>query len=157
MEHAIFVVAHEGKLHGPFLRDEVGHFTSTLPGSFEVHPLMVPRLPDEQPGPMLLQIMAEGDHRAFVDGFKLDTRHALAGIMQTIHFARRDDRVLTARELRDVQSDLFEVAQAFVSLMRCADAVVADPNRANVVALRKAFWRNRDSDDVDPHYKDRFW
>lgn len=157
MDDSIFIVAHEGNFHGPFLRDEVGRFTSTLLGALEIHPLIVPRLPDEKPGPLQLQIMAEGDHRAFVDGFKVDTRHVLAAITQDIHFARRDDRVLTAQEMRDVQSNLFEVAQALQSLMRCADAVVADPNQDNVVALRKALWRNRDSDDVDPHYTDRFW
>ncbi len=157
MEHSIFIVTHEGKFHGPFLRDEVGHFTSRLLGAFEIHPLLVPRLPDESRGPMQLRIMAEGDHRAFVDGFKIDTGSVLASITQEIHFARRDERVLTARELRGVHIALFEVAQALQSLMRCAEAVVADPNQDNVVALRKAFWRNRDSDDVDPHYKDRFW
>lgn len=157
MEHSIFIVAHESNFHGPFLRDEVGRFASTLPGAFEIHPLMVPRLPEESRGPMQLQIMAEGDHHAFIDRFKLQTGHVLASITQDIHFARRDDRVLTAQELRGVQTALFEVAQAFQSLMRCAEAVVAEPNQDNVVALRKAFWRNRDSDDVDPHYKDRFW
>lgn len=156
MEHSIFIVAHDDKFHGPFLREEIGHFTSTLSGTFDIYPLTVPRLPDESRMPMRLQIVAEDDHRAFIDGFKVDTAHVLADITQEIHFARRDERVLTARELREVHVALFKVAQALESLMHCAEAVVADPNLDNVVALRRALWRNRDSDDVDPHYEDRF-
>lgn len=157
MKNSAFIVAHEGKFHGPFLRDEVGHFTSALPGAFEIYPLLVPPLPDENRGPMQLKFLAVGDHRAFVDNFKIDSGHVLANITQEIHFARRDERVLTARELRGIHAALFQVAQALQSLMRCAEAVVADPNQDNVVALKKAVWRNRDSDDVDPHYEDRFW
>jgi len=42
-------------------------------------------------------------------------------------------------------------------LMHFVEAAVADPSPDNVVALRKAFWRNRDSEDFDPHYADRYW
>lgn len=157
MEHSIFIVAHDGKFQGPFLREEIGHFTSTLSGTFEIYPLKAPRLPDESRMPMRLQIITEGDHRAFVDGFKVDTAHVLADITQEIYFARREERVLTARQLREIHFALFRAAQALQSLMHCAETVVADPNQDNVVALRRALWRNRDSDDVDPHCEDRFW
>lgn len=157
MEHAMFIVAHAGAYHGPFLRDEVGYFTSSLTGVFEVVPLIAPRSPKEPRGPMQLKVFAAGEHDAFVDGFKVDTSHVLAGTTQNIHFARREERVLTAQELVVMQGDLFAAAQAIQSLMRHAEAVIADPSPDNVVALRKAFWRNRGSDDVDPHYEDRFW
>ena len=157
MEHAMFIVAHAGAYHGPFLRDEVDYFTSSLTGVFEVVPLTVPRSSREQREPMRLQVLAEGEHQAFVDGFKVDTSHVLAGTTQIIHFARREERVLTAHELVVMQSDLFAVAQAIKSLMHHAEVAVADPSPDNVAALRKAFWRNRGSDDVDPHYQDRFW
>ena len=118
MEPSVFIVLHEGKFLGPVLREDVVSFTSTLPGVFEIAPLTVPRPSDEPIGPMQLQLVATGDHRVFVDSFKVDTTHVLAGILQAIHFARRDERVLTAQELLSVQSDLFGVAQAIHSLMQ---------------------------------------
>jgi hypothetical protein len=81
----------------------------------------------------------------------------LAGITQDFYFARRQGRVLTARELDSVWKDLYEVSRSVESVMHYVEVVIADPRLENLAALRKAFWRNRNSDDVDPHYDDRSW
>ena len=41
--------------------------------------------------------------------------------------------------------------------MTYANFTVENPSEESLVALRKAFWRNRDSEDFDPHYEHRFW
>jgi hypothetical protein len=92
-----------------------------------------------------------------VDSFKADTRLILAGITQDFYFARREQRVLTANELDVVWKDLYEVSRAVESLMHHVELVIADLVPENLTALRKAFWRNRNSDDVDPLYDDRSW
>lgn len=155
----MLIVKHEGKYYGPFLSYETASFASTLEGDAEVIPLRVPRLPEEtrDRDPATIQVMRERKRRAHVDGFKVDTHHVLASIMQGFYFARRDDRVLTAREIREIWDLLYRVSAAVESLMHHADRVIVDPQRPNLDALRKAVWRNRDSDDVDPHYRDRFW
>ena len=157
MENMMFIVRHEGRYHGPFLDYEAGSFTSKLAGTPEVIPLHVPRLPNEKTRGMKVQMLDNDKYRAHVDGFKVDTRHMLAGVIQSFFFARRDERVLTVREIKETWTDLFRVSRAVESLMHYAEQVVADPNPENLEALRKAFWRNRNSDDVDPHYADRFW
>lgn len=153
----MFIVKHGDRYHGPFLDYEADLFTSRLKGTSEVIPLHVPRLPGEGASVMTFEVLENDKYRAHVDSFKVDTRHVLAGIIQGFFFARRNERVLTVREIKETWSSLFRVSRTVESLMYYAEKVVADPNAENLEALRKAFWRNRDSDDVDPHYEDRFW
>lgn len=153
----MFIVKHGDRYHGPFRDYEADLFTSRLKGTSEVIPLHVPRLPGEGASVMTFEVLENDKYRAHVDSFKVDTRHVLAGIIQGFFFARRNERVLTVREIKETWSSLFRVSRTVESLMYYAEKVVADPNAENLEALRKAFWRNRDSDDVDPHYEDRFW
>lgn len=153
----MFIVKHDGICHGPFLDYEASSFSAQLEGASEVIPLHVPRLPGENPGCMQLRRMEDAEYRAYVDGFKVDTQHMLAGILQGFFFARREERVLTVREIKEDWGSLFRVSRAVESLMHHAEHVIADPSPENLEALRKALWRNRDSDDVDPHYECRLW
>ena len=157
MAHMMFIVKRGDRYHGPFLDYEACSFTSKLEGASEVIPLHVPRLPDENTGSMKLHILEDDEYRAHVDSFKVDTSHMLAGILQGYFFARREERVLTVREIKEDWEHLFRVSRAVESLMYYTEKTVANPSPDNLDALRKAFWRNRDSDDVDPHYEDRFW
>ena len=70
---------------------------------------------------------------------------------------RRADRVFTVEEMAMHAKQLGLVHSAVESLMRHAEAVVADPSEKNVEGLRKALWRNRGSSDFDPHYAQRNW
>lgn len=153
----MFIVRHAGQHHGPFLDGEAGLFASKLEGHSDIIPLLVPRLDDEKHGPMQLQLMEADAYRAHVDSVKIDTHHMLAGIIQECFFTRREERVFTVREICDLWSSLHRVSRAVESLMHYADQAVESPSAENLEALRKAVWRNRDSDDVDPHYQDRFW
>lgn len=153
----MFVVKHDGELHGPFLSHETATFTAQLEGESEILALHVPRPANEIRGPITVRLMEEVDYRAHVDSFKIDTLHMLAGILQEFDLARRDGRVLTAREVVGTSGELFCIRRAIESLMHYVENVVAEPSKDNVEALRKAFWRNRDSDDVDPNYESRFW
>lgn len=157
MDKGMFIVRHGDTYYGPFLEYETGAFMETLNGEAEVASLVVPQQPDEKQGPWELRYMESASYQAFLDSFKVDTKHVIAGIIQEFYFARREQRVLTVREIRATWEDLFAVAHAVQSLMHYAENVIASPTPENVEALRKAFWRNRDSDDVDPHYADRFW
>lgn len=157
MNHQMFVVKHAGKYHGPFLSHETATFTSTLEGKSEVLALHVPHPTNENRGPVKVHFMEEEDYRAHVDGFKIDTRQMLLGILRMIDLVRREGRVLTAREVVDTSGELFRVGRAIESLMHYVERVIAEPSEENLEALRKAFWRNRDSDDVDQHYDSRFW
>lgn len=157
MEHRMYVVMHDKKIHGPFLDYETASFMSTLEGESTAVPLLVPRMKDETRGPTKVYLLEDKDYRARMDSVKVDTSHMLAGIIQEFYFARRDERVLTVREINDTWEQLSRVGRAVESLMHYADRVVADPSPESLEALRKAFWRNRNSDDVDPHYEDRFW
>lgn len=157
MDEGAFIIKCGDTYYGPFLSYETAVFLEGLERPSEVVRLSVPRLPEETPGPAELRVMQSASYRNFVDGFKCDTRHVLAGIIQQLYFARRDDRVLTAREMFQIWGLLFELAHAVESLMHYAESAVANPTPENLAALRKAFWRNRDADDVDPHYADRFW
>lgn len=157
MEPDMFIVKHGQTCYGPFRSHETAAFVSTLDGPAEVIPLVVPAMPDEHRGPMELRVLDDEPYRAFVDGFKVDTKHTLGGIVQECYFARREARVFTVRELRETWDQLCRVSYAVESLMHYADAAVADPQPKQIAALRKAIWRNRDSDDFDPHYADRFW
>lgn len=148
---------HEGAYHGPFFEGEAALFASKLEGHSEVLPLSVPRLPDENRGVAKVHILEDGAYRAHVDSVKVDTHHMLAGIIQECFFTRREERVFTVREICDLWTSLHRVSRAVESLMHYADQAVANPSEENIAALRKAVWRNRDSDDVDPHYQDRFW
>jgi hypothetical protein len=156
VDHNLFIVKHDDRYHGPFLAWEAEGFASRLEGHSDVIPLSVPRLPDEI-RQMRLQVLDDDDYRVYVDSVKVDTHHMLAGIIQECFFTRREERVFTVREICDLWRALYRVSRAVESLMHYADQAVAVPSPENLEALRKAVWRNRDSDDVDPHYQDRFW
>jgi hypothetical protein len=156
--HSLFIVKYGDSFYGPFLGHEADLFASKLGAAAKSCPLVVPRLPEEEAAdPTALQMLPRDSYRAHIDGFKIDTSSVLAGITQEFHFARREQRVLTAREMRSMWDCLYRVGGAIESLMHYVDSVIADPSPENLVAMRKALWRNRDSDDVDPHYQDRFW
>lgn len=157
MQHAMFIVKHEDKYHGPFLEIEAEIFKSAREGDAEIFPLFVPVPAEEYRGPTKLQVLENDVYQAHVDSFKIDTRHTLAGIIQEIAFARRDERVLTVREMLDTWRYLFRVSRAVESLMTYANLAVENPGAESFAGLRKACWRNRNSDDFDPHYEDRFW
>lgn len=157
MKHTMFIVRHKGKYHGPFLEIEAEIFRSAREGGAEIIPLFVPVPSEEYRGPTKLEVLETDAYRAHVDSFKIDTQHTLAALIQEIAFARRDERVLTVREMLDNWRYLFRVSRAVESLMNYANLVVENPGAESLVALRKAFWRNRNSDDFDPHYEDRFW
>jgi hypothetical protein len=157
VENKLFIVRNEGQYHGPFLEGEAGLFASKLKGASDIVPLLVPRLDDEKRGPMQLQLLKADAYRAHVDSAKVDTHHMLAGSIEECFFARREERVFTVREICDLWDSLIRVSLAVESLMHYADQAVESPSADNMEALRKAVWRNRNSDDVDPHYRDRFW
>lgn len=157
MQHTMFIVEHEGKSYGPFLQSEADTFRSARGDEAEIVPLIVPAPPGEYLGPTQVQILEDDAYQAHVDSFKIDTRCTLAGVIQTIWFARRDERVLTAREMLELWRLLFQVSRAVESLMTHANLAVENPNEESLSALRKAFWRNRDSDDFDADYEHRFW
>jgi hypothetical protein len=157
VDNQLFVVKHAGAYHGPFLSHETAAYISRLEGASEILALHVPRPRNESRGPTIVHFMEDDDYRAHVDSFKIDTRQMLVGILQELDRIRRDERVLTAREVVDVSRELFRVSRAIESLMHYVETVIAEPSKENLDALRKAFWRNRDSDDVDPHYDSRFW
>lgn len=157
MQHSMFIVMHENKCYGPFLEDEAEAFRAKRGGDAEIVPLIVPAPPEERVGPTQVQILEDDAYQAHIDSFKVDTKRILAAVIQQIWFARRDDRVLTAREMLDMWRSLFEVSRAVESLMTYAELTVENPSEESLIALRKAFWRNRDSDDFDPHYEHRFW
>lgn len=153
----MFIVRQGETYHGPFVGFEAEYFVSSLSGDADILPLHVPRGADEFSGQITLQILEDAAYRAHVDSFKVDTKIVLAAVIQSFMFARRDERVLTVREIIDDWNALYRVSQAIESLMHYAEQVTADPGPENLEALRKAFWRNRDADDFDPHYADRFW
>jgi len=157
MKHEMFIVRNEAKYHGPFRDFETSGFAAKLRGDVEVIPLWLPYIPDETPGPTKVDVLEAEDYRTHVDSFKADTRLMLAGITQDFYFARRERRVLTANELEVVWKDLYEVSRTVESLMHYVEVVIADPKPKYLEALRKAFWRNRNSDDFDAHYDDRSW
>lgn len=153
-----FVVKHKGTYLGPFLDNEVGFFTSTLaPGSFEICPLIAPKSERERLGSAQAKSDMSLTHRERADVAKIDSELALAGVMQAFLFAREAQRVLVASEIVQIWSLLFDVSKVLNSLMHYAEVAVADPRPEQLTALRKALWRNRGCDDVDPHYGDRFW
>jgi hypothetical protein len=157
MNHEMFIVKNGEKYHGPFRSYETSSFASQHEGEAEVIPLWVPSLPDEEQGDLKLEVLESEGYRVYADAFKVDTHHMLAGISQEFYFSRREQRVLTAGEMIVLSEDLFKVSRAVESLMHYVEKVIADPRVENLDALRKAFWRNRASDDVDPLYEDRSW
>lgn len=157
MQHSMFIVKHEDKCHGPFLEDEAESFRAGRGEDAEIVPLIVPAPPEEHVGPTRVHILEDDAYQAHIDSFKVDTKRTLAAVIQGIWFARRDERVLTAREMLDMWRSLFHVSRAVESLMTYANLAVENPGEESLIALRKAFWRNRDSDDFDPHYEHRFW
>ncbi|MBS1770553.1 MAG: hypothetical protein JSS77_12885 [Acidobacteria bacterium] len=157
MTHEMYIVKTDGKYHGPFREYEASAFASQHQGDVEVLPLWLPSAPDAAQGFETLKVLEAEGYRAYVDSFKADTHLVLAGTTQEFYFARRQGRVLTSRELDSVWEALYKVSRSVESLMHYAEVVIADPRPENLHALRKAFWRNRNSDDVDPHYEDRSW
>ena len=157
MEHKMLIVVHADRYYGPFLDYETASFMSKLDGESKAIPLHVPRLDNKAQGTIEVHLVDDKDYRSQVDAFKVDTCHMLAGMTQEFYFARREERVFTAREIVDMWDDLFLVSRAVESLMHYVENVLSDPSSKNLESLRKAFWRNRDSDDVDAHYSERFW
>jgi len=157
MKHEMFIIKNGGRFHGPFRDFETDLFAYGLRGEVDVLPLLLPEIPDEGPIPTKVEVLDAESYRAQLDSCKVDTHLILSGITQEFWLARRDRRVLTAKELNVLWESLFEVSRAVESLMHHVDLVIADQSSENLDALRKAFWRNRNSDDVDPHYENRFW
>ena len=157
MESRMVVVRHADQYFGPFRPEEAAVFAATLTGPSDVLPLTAPPVPGEATGPLTLRPLDAATFASLRDDVKIDTGPVLANVLQGFYFARRDSRVLTAHELLDLWKSLFAISQAVASLMHHADAAIYDPSAAPMEALRKAVWRNRDADDVDPHYRDRFW
>lgn len=157
MKDEMFIVKQGETYYGPFVGFEAEYFASSLSGDADIVPLQVPRRADEFSGPITVRVLSDAAYRAHVDSFKVDTKFVLAAVIQSFMFARRDERVLTVREIVDHWTVLYRVSQAIESLMHYVEQVIADPGPEELEALRKAFWRNRDADDVDPNYADRFW
>lgn len=157
MTPGMFIVKNDAKCYGPFMDREARGFASKLHGEVEVIPLLLPDVVHEGTGSDGLQVLKKKGHRAYLDSGKIDTLHRLGGMTQDFYLTRREQRVLTARELDALWNDILEISRSVGSLMDYVEMVITDPSPENLVAMRKAFWRNRDSDDVDPHYRDRFW
>jgi hypothetical protein len=156
MEHKMFVVIHEGGCYGPFLDAEARMFSSPLKGA-RVVPLIVPSHPKETRNSAQAHPLREETFRARNDNVKIDTLMTLAGMAQEFFFARRENRVLTVGEINSLWDYIGRIHQAVESLMHYVELAVADPESQSINSLRKALWRNRDADDVDPNYRDRFW
>ncbi|MCI1711234.1 MAG: hypothetical protein LKM39_13640 [Chiayiivirga sp.] len=152
----MFIVIHEARCYGPFRDGETKHFASTREGA-QVMPLIVPRHPKDPQGRVQLTFVEDTAYRAKNDQIKVDSLLTLAANMQEFFLARREGRVLTVAEIHGLWKDLGSIHSAIESLMHYAEQVVVDPSEESVTALRKALWRNRDADDFDPHYRDRFW
>lgn len=157
LEKRLFVVRHGDRCYGPFRSYESQSFAATLPGAPDVWPLFSPPVPGEVQGPYKVRFLSDAAYREHVDRQKIDTSHVLIDVLQEFYFSRRDQRVFTAREMLSMWKALFTVSKAIESLMHFAELAINDPSSDHLEQLRKAFWRNRDSDDVDPHYHDRFW
>lgn len=153
-----FIVKHDDQYYGPFLDTEACEFMTRFDARrATVLPLSVPRSPSETRGPLKVTVMNDVQTRSHEDGVKIDTRVALSGLLWAIFNARDEERVLTVDELLETWGQLFDVSQAIRSLMHHIEQVIDDPTPRRLGELRKAFWRNRGSDDVDPSYRDRFW
>lgn len=48
---------------------------------------------------MQLSMLGSEEYRTFIEGFKIDTSHVLADVIQTIHFSRREESFFTVQEL----------------------------------------------------------
>ena len=101
MKDEMFIVRQGETYYGPFVGFEAEHFVSTLSGDADIVPLHVPRRADEFSGQITLRILDDAAYRAHVDSFKVDTKIVLAAVIQSFMFARRDERVLTVREIID--------------------------------------------------------
>ena len=154
----MFIVRHKDQYHGPFRDIEAERFAaSSGEGRAQVLPLIVPRTANEKRGPLRVWLMNEVESRTHIDTARIDSERTLAAILWEFHYARNEERVLTVEELLRLWKVLHKVGRALKSLMHYAQRVVEDPSPDHLVELRKAFWRNRDADDVDPDYFNRFW
>ena len=142
---------------GPFSPLELSRFRESLEQPHETFPLIVPPAKDEERGPLKFVLLSDEQETSRRDSVKIDSAQTLKALMWECHDVRRDNRVFTVVEILRLWDDLFRICRALESLIFHAEAAVNDASPENLVALRKAVWRNRDSDDVDPHYRDRFW
>lgn len=153
----MFIVKCGDTYFGPFLEHEAIHFRSEQASPSEILPLHLPNATNAEDPPMTVALLSDTDYRARSDSSKIDTLHAFAFISWECHFAKRDRRVFTATEISQLWETIVQTSRAVESLMYYAEKAIENPSQEAMVALRKAVWRNRDSDDIDPHYRDRFW
>lgn len=157
MGFGMFVVKVGDLFHGPFLRDSADHFAESAGVEAEVHALRVPiGLASESERPTV-RLVEDEEYRVAHDAVTAESLRIVAGVTQSVFFAFRAGRVLTRDEL-DIASRGLGVAYcAIESLMHYAQLAADSPTPEHLAALRKAFWRNRGCEDVDPHYADRSW
>lgn len=157
MKQQMVIVEHEGRHYGPFLGYEAQQFILALGDTPKIHMLTTCWEGQELNSPVQLKVLADDDYQGQLAVTKVDTLQLLASCSWECHFAQRDGRVFTAREIGELWENVNAISHAVASLMHNVEKVIEDPSGENLVALRKALWRNRDADDVDPHYRDRSW
>ena len=157
MGAGMFIVKANGVFHGPFLKDSAEHFAETAGSGAEIHPLRMPQSATEQDETPIVRLVSNEDYRAAIDAVRAETLEIIAGVTQRVYFAGRAGRVLTSDELRVLSRALSDAHRSIESLMHYAELAADAPTPENLVALRKAFWRNRGRADFDPHYADSRW
>lgn len=157
MKHQMVIIEHEEHHYGPFLDYEAQQFVSALGGTAKIHMLTASWEGQKSNSPVQFKVLADDDYQGKLAVTKVDTLQLLASCSWECHFAQRDGRVFTAREICELWENVNAISHAVASLMHNAEKVIEDPSGENLVTLRKALWRNRDADDVDPHYRDRSW
>lgn len=157
MDAAMFIVRANVIFHGPFLKDSAEHFAANAGSDSEIHPLRLPQGANDQQQAPTIRVVSNEDYRSAHDEVTVETLVIIAGVTQSVFFALRAGRVLTREELLVFSDALADAHSAIESLMHYAEVTASSPTPENLVALRKAFWRNRGSKDFDPHYADRAW
>ena len=155
MGAGMYIVKVDDAYHGPFLKEWAVSFAEKASSGAMVLPLFVPRPLGEKPHGITVKIVDDAEYRARNDRVKTETLEVVAGVTQKIFFARREERVLTADELQWICDDLGRAHSAIESLMQHVESTIEDPSPERLVALRRALWRNRGSDDFDPHHSQR--
>lgn len=158
MEHQMFIVKYGDEHFGPFTPRELGTFLESRKSEpMRPYPLLVPSAPGESKGPLRLCLISDEEAAHRRDAVRIDSVMTLKAIMWELQAVRQQRRVLTVAEILALWDRLFQLCRAMESLIFHTEAAVADPRVEHLVALRRALWRNRDADDVDEHYYDRFW